>query len=339
MKNPRPTIKKVASAAGVSTQTISRVINNRPDVSPETRRRVQAVIASLDYRPSSLARSLIQQRSFTLGVVTAGLKYAGVARSLNGIAARAEEMGYTLLLKELPGFAARDVLPVVHSLLARQVDGLLWAVPEVGENRDWLDTQQVPLPCVFLSMHARPGVSVVTVDNLAGASLAVRHLVERGCRNIGHVAGPQDWWEGRQRLQGWREALSAAGLPAEEQQVVEGNWSSASGSAAFEQLARQFPEMDAVFVANDQMALAVLQSAAAAGIAVPARLAVVGFDGLPETAFYWPPLTTIFQDQQAVGAAAVELLVRQIEAAQSGESQRTTEYIPIMPALVIRSSS
>ena len=130
MKTNRPTIKEVASAAGVSTQTISRVINNRPDVALETRKRVQAVIAALDYRPSTLARSLIQQRSYTLGVVTAGLKYAGIARSLNGITARAEEMGYTLLLKELPGFATCDVLPVIHSLLARQVDGLVWAVPE-----------------------------------------------------------------------------------------------------------------------------------------------------------------------------------------------------------------
>jgi LacI family transcriptional regulator len=230
-------------------------------------------------------------------------------------------------------------MPVVHSLLARQVDGLVWAVPEVGENRAWLaDEPKLPLPCVFLSMEARPGVSVVTVDNLAGSALAVRHLIERGYRAIGHVAGPQDWWEGRQRLQGWRETLRAAGLPAEERQWAEGNWSSASGKTAFEQLADRFPEMDAVFVANDQMALAVLQCAAGRGLAVPGRLAVVGFDGLPETAYYWPALSTVFQDQQAVGGAAVELLVRQIEAQQSGSALASSEYVRIEPTLLERDS-
>jgi LacI family transcriptional regulator len=133
--NKRSTIKQVAKAAGVSTQTVSRVINDRPDVAPQTRERIQHVIEELDYQPSALARSLIQQRSFTLGVVTSGLKYLGPSRTLNGITSMAEELGYALLIEELPRFDTEDIKPRLQDLLSRHVDGIVWAVPEVGDNR------------------------------------------------------------------------------------------------------------------------------------------------------------------------------------------------------------
>src|SRR5512138_153794 len=135
----RATIKQVAKASGVSTQTVSRVINSRPDVAPETRERVLQIIKDLDYQPSALARSLIQQRSFTLGVVTSGLKYLGPSRTLNGITSMAEELDYALLLEEIPRFDTEDIKPLLQSLLSRHVDGVVWAVPEVGENRRWVD--------------------------------------------------------------------------------------------------------------------------------------------------------------------------------------------------------
>ena len=125
-RSGRATIKEVASAAGVSTQTVSRVINDRPDVSPKTRKRVQEVIDRLGYQPSALARSLIQQRSYTLGVVTAGLKYIGPSRTLSGITSAAEEAGYSLLLKELPHFDAAEIEPIFQKLLSRHVDGIIW---------------------------------------------------------------------------------------------------------------------------------------------------------------------------------------------------------------------
>src|SRR5512138_1146801 len=137
-KNVRATIKEVASVAGVSTQTVSRVLNERPDVSPETRKRVQDVIKALSYQPSELARSLISQRSHTLGVVTAGLRYIGPSRTLSGITAAAEASGYSVLLKELPSFHTEDIAPIFQAFLSRHVDGIIWAVPEVGENRKWV---------------------------------------------------------------------------------------------------------------------------------------------------------------------------------------------------------
>ena len=338
--NKRATIKEVARAAGVSIQTVSRVINDRPDVSPETRERIQQVILELDYRPSALARSLIQQRSHTLGVVIAGLKYIGPSRSLNGITSMAEQLKYALLLEEIPHFDTEDIQPILQNLLARHVDGIVWAVPEVGENRRWVDEilENVPVPVVFLTMQARAGVSIVSVDNYAGGVLATRHLLEQGRLHIGHIAGPLEWWEARQRKQAWQETLDNSGLPLSQAAWKEANWSSSSGEAAFEQLLSSYPEMDAVFAANDQMALAVLHTANRRGMCVPQDLAVVGFDNFAESAYFWPALTTINYDQHELGCRAVQEVVKQIEA---GFNNRIVEVqnVLLTPELVVRESS
>ena len=341
IKNKRSTIKEVAVAAGVSTQTVSRVINDRPDVSPDTRQRVQQVILQMDYQPSALARSLIQQRSLTLGVVTAGLKYIGPSRTLNGITSKAEELGYSLLLKELRRFDANNIVPLVQSLLAHHVDGIIWAVPEVGDNRTWLNDHLPDLfvPMVFLTMKPRSKVHVVSVDNYLGAEMATSHLLEQGYRHIGHVAGPLDWWEARQRLDGWRDTLKNAGIAASDSQWAEGNWSSSSGAQAILKLMEQYPEMDAVFVANDQMALSVMQMACKRGLKIPKNLGVVGFDAIPESAYYWPPLTTVFQDQQNVGSTAVREIIDIIEAQWVGQAIPEPKTILIQPELLVRESS
>ena len=333
----RATIKDVAKAAGVSFQTVSRVLNQRPDVAAQTRRRVLDVIDRLGYRPSALARSLVQQRSCTLGVVTAGLKYiGGPGRALNGITRRAAELGYTLLLQELSRFDLIAVEPLVHALLAQQVDGIIWAVPEVGSNHQWLSAPgALPVPFVFVSTAPRPSLPVVCIDNFAGAQLAVRHLLQQGYRHIGHISGPEEWWEAQQRRLGWQGVLAEAGLPAEA--CEEGNWSSASGAQAMRRLLDQFPHLDAVFAANDQMALGALLAVAQGGRKVP-QFGVVGFDGLPEAAYYLPPLTTILQDQQALGMCAVEEVVRLVEAKRQGLPAEPRCTI-LQPALVIRQST
>jgi DNA-binding LacI/PurR family transcriptional regulator len=339
--NKRATIKQVAKAAGVSTQTVSRVINDRPDVAPDTRKRILQVIEELAYQPSALARSLIQQRSYTLGVVTAGLKYIGPSRTLNGIASQAEEMGYTLLLKELSRFDAENIEPSLQTLLSRHVDGIVWAVPEVGDNLQWVDTflDAIPVPIVFLTMADRPALSIVKVDNDMGARMATKHLLQQGYRRIGHISGPLDWWESRQRKAGWQAALADAGIEALEAHCTEGNWSSSSGETAFQQLLHQYPDLDAVFVANDQMALSVLQASCRNKIPVPAQLGVVGFDGLAETPYYWPPLTTIVQDQHLLGCTVVEEIVHAIEKVRRDGVPAEPRTIVIRPELVVRQSS
>ncbi len=337
----KTTIRDIAAAAGVSHQTVSRVLNDRPDVAEETRQRVWRIIEELEYQPSAIARSLSNQRTFTLGVVTAGLDYAGPSRTLNGIAEQAERMGYALLLKELPRFDTNDLQPLFRSLIAQQIDGVIWAVAEVGDNRAWLDEQLggLPVPTIFLTMQARPDVTIVAIDNYAGGRMATEHLLQQGYRHVGHISGPLDWWEARQRQAGWHDALLAAGVAAGELHAEEGDWSSASGEQAIGRLLARFPHVDAVFSANDQMALGVLQAACREGIHVPHDLAVVGFDGLPETAQYWPPLTTVYQDQPQVGRLAVQELVRAIEAGRGGKPQAEPRVISLQPELIVRASS
>lgn len=340
-KYKRSTIKEVAQEAGVSMQTVSRVINDRPDVSPETRQRVQDVIQHMGYQPSALARSLIQQRSFTLGVVTSGLKYIGPSRTLNGIAEKAEELGYALLLKELPRFDTNNVVPLIQSLLSRHVDGIIWAVPEVGDNRAWLEKhlQEQPVPMMFLTMESYQGVSGVSVDNYLGGRIAVKHLLEQGYRRIGHISGPMDWWEARQRWNSWRDTLAKAGIEVDQRHWVEGNWNSVSGAQAIKQLMEQYPEMDAVFVANDQMALSAMQIACKQGVKIPEDLGVVGFDDMTESAYFWPPLTTVQQDQHTLGCIAVSEIVQIIEANRRDKKVSEPKMILLQPTLIIRESS
>lgn len=341
LKFGRATIKEVASAAGVSTQTVSRVINERPDVSPETRKRVQAVIKELEYQPSALARSLIQQRSYTLGVVTAGLQYIGPSRTLNGITSAAEEAGYSLLLKELPRFDADDVAPIFQALLSRHVDGIIWAVPEVGENKNWVDQQifDLRIPIVHLAMEPKENISDVSIDNYLGGRMAMSHLLEQGYAHIGHIAGPMDWWEARQRMAAWEDALKESRFEVGDEYWAEGNWSSASGVQAVEKVFEQYPNMDSIFVANDQMALGVIQVACQKGLRIPEDLGIVGFDNIPEAAFFCPPLTTVQQDQHAVGKVAVEKIIKLIEASWQGLSSVEPRSILLAPTLVVRQSS
>ncbi len=336
----RVTIKHVAKEAGVSTQTVSRVINERPDVSPETRKSVLEVIERLGYHPSELARSLIHRRSMTIGVVTAGLKYTGPNRTLNGITTRAEELGYAILLKELSHFSVEDAQPILKFLLARQVDGILWAGPEVGNNHDWLadGLNDIPVPIIFLTMEPRPGIPVLSIDNYAGGVLATQHLLDQGRRHIAHLSGPLEWWEARQRKKAWQETLEKAGRKVEERFSVEGNWSTASGHPAFQQLKENYPEMDAVFVANDQMALSILRIACETGIRVPDELAVVGFDDLAESPYFWPALTTVKQNQHELGCRAVGELVGRIEKARADQVSESINIL-LTPELIVRQSS
>jgi DNA-binding LacI/PurR family transcriptional regulator len=340
-KTVRATIKEVASVAGVSTQTVSRVINERPDVSPETRQRVQEVIKDLNYQPSALARSLISQRSHTLGVVTAGLKFIGPSRTLSGITSAAEEAGYSLLLKELPNSDTDDVAPIFQAFLSRHVDGIIWAVPEIGENRKWVNNppSDIEVPLVYLTMEPRKNISVVSIDNYLGGRMAMSHLLEQGYRKIGHIAGPLDWWESRQRMAAWKDALTEAGLEVQDAHFVIGNWSSASGALAVEKLFDQYPDLDAIFVANDQMALSAIQFCWEKGICIPNDVGIIGFDNIVESAFFHPALTTIQQDQYKVAKLAVAEIINIIESGWQGQGPVDSKAIILPPTLVVRQSS
>ncbi len=333
------TIHDVAAAAGVSYQTVSRVINERPDVSEETRQRVLEIIDRLGFQPSTVARSL-RGRSGCLGVVASGLDYFGPAGVLTGVERQSSDCGYSIFLKLIRDPINGDTDRILNELLSHRVEGIIWAVPEIGSNRDWLETKlaELEVPVVFISSQPRPQITNVDIDNAYGAQLATGHLIEQGYQHIGIICGPRDWWDARQREEGWRSAMLAAGLPVAERQVTAGDWSTRSGEDAFEELLEKFPEMEAVFACNDQMALGVLQVIYRQRKRVPRDLALVGFDDIPEAAYFLPPLTTIRQDLIRLGGMAVEALCRMLEAGYRRQ-RSAPETILVKPTLMIRESS
>jgi LacI family transcriptional regulator len=335
------TLQDVARLAGVSTKTVSRVVNNQGEISGATRERVQAAIDQLGYRPNILARSLVNRRSNTLAVVAWGIDYYGPSRMVVGIEHQSDEHGYSLFLKLVARPDDAQVDRLLDELIARRVDGIIWAAPEVGENRSWLTPAilaQLP-PIVFLSMAPRPDLVIVAVENRGGAAEAVRHLLDQGRQHIGHIAGPLAWWEARERNAGWEAALTQAGRPAPPSLSVQGDWSAASGDRALRALLAHEPNLDAIFVGSDQMALGALGAAHRLGRRVPDDLAFVGFDDIPESAFFWPPLTTVRQPLIDAGRVAVKTLHQIIGGKWPLRADSDPNLTLIKPELVIRASS
>lgn len=338
MSGQKPvTIKHVAEQADVSTQTVSRVLNNRPDVAPETRERVQQIIDQLGYKPSAIARSLIRRRSQTVGVVIAELRQYGPMRRLLGMDQAATELGYSLHLSLVHQPEMDNGDEILDELLTWHVDGIIWAIPEVGRDQIWLQRKasQLPVPFVVISEQSLHNEYTVSVDNRAGGFLATQHLLAQGYWHLGIITGPLTWVTAQQRLLGWQDALGSY----ENRQIFEGDWSAASGACGLRQLLEQFPEIDAVCVGNDQMALGVLQVAHQLGLRVPEDLGIIGFDNIPEAAYFYPPLSTIRHKLADQGRLAIQRLIETIEARQNNTVLPPIEASILQPELVVRKSS
>jgi LacI family transcriptional regulator len=343
MRKKSVTIKEVAREAGVSAQTVSRVLNDRADVSDETRSNIQRIITTMGYSPNILARSLIQGKSHTIGVVGYGLGYYGPSRILTGIERQANELGYSLLFSLLRQPEQNLGKDLFTNLVSRKVDGIIWAVPEIGEDRPTLiaQAQAAPVPVVFINMEPREGLSVAAMDNVSGARQAVDHLIQQGYAKIGIITGPSSWWESRQREAGWLAALTAAGRIGSRAELerlrVAGDWYPSSGASGLTQLLQQEPKLDAVFACNDPMALGALQAARKLGKEVPRDLAIAGYDDVPEASFFYPPLTTVRQPLAEMGAQAMRMLHRALT--HPGSDAYPPEQVWMRPELVIRDSS
>lgn len=335
------TIVEVAQQAQVSAGTVSNVLTNKRPVAAATRDRVLRAIEALGYQPNLLARSLVNRSTNTLGVVAYGLEYYGPSRTLVGIEQQAAALGYSLLLDLLHRPDRQDVDAVLDELTARRVDGIIWAVHEVGDNHAWINEARLRTlpPMIFLTMEQHPMASIVSTDNRAGARLATQHLIATGHRTVGIIAGPAAWWEARERLAGWRDALEAVGLEASPALVAEADWTAAAGEAALSGLLARRPDVDAVFACNDQMALGALRHCHASGRPVPGKLAIVGFDNTPESAYFWPSLTTVRQHLAELGRVAVNELQHRIEVRLEGVDAEAPTLDLLQPELIVRESS
>ncbi len=338
--NHKVTIKDVAQAAGVSTQTVSRVINLRPDVSQKTKERVQKVIDELGYSPNVIARSLVRGRSNTLGVVGYGLGYFGPTSILKGIEQKSNELGFSLLFSLLKDFEPSLINTITRNLLSRQVEGIIWAVPGNDRLSGQLSSRfkNISVPFVFLNKTKHANEMVVALDNHHGAKMATEHLLGQGYRRVGIITGPKDWWEAQQREAGWREVMQGfIGGDLGKLKVV-GNWSAHSGDVGLRELLTKDPQIDAIFACNDQMALGALQASRQMGIRIPQELGIVGFDDIPEAPYFFPSLSTIRQDAEELGAQAVTQMNNYIHAHQQGE-EFLPEVVWVKPRLIVRNSS
>jgi DNA-binding LacI/PurR family transcriptional regulator len=319
----------VARAAGVSHQTVSRVLNHHPSVRPETRERVLAAIDELDYRRNLAARALVTRRTQTIGVVSFDTTLYGPASTLYGLQLAARQAGYFVSVASMKTID-RDTVPAALERLGEQnVDGVIVIAP-LRQAAEALAELPRGRPLVAVGGSAK-GSPDVCVDQAEGATMATRHLLEQGASTVWHVAGPTDWLEADERVYGWRTTLETAGVPVPE--PVRGDWSPSSGYAAGKILAAR-DDVEAVFVANDQMALGVLRAFNERGVRVPEDVLLVGFDDIPEAAFFTPPLTTVLQSFIEVGRRSIEQLLVQI----AGD---VTQHEPVIiaPRLVVRQSS
>jgi DNA-binding LacI/PurR family transcriptional regulator len=323
----------VARLAGVSHQTVSRVINGQTNLRPTTRQRVEEAIRQLGYRPNSAARALVTKRSATIGVIGSKSGFWGPSSVHRTVQAAGREAGFFVSSVNVPDLTREAVSDAVDHLRDQRVEGIV-LIAANDEAVEVARHQEVAgIPVVVVEGSLEKARWTVGVDQEAGARLATRHLLDLGHAEIVHLAGPLQWTEARSRLQGWQAAMHDTGLRPSPH--VEGDWTAASGYRIGAQLARR-DDVTAVFAANDQMALGLLRALWEAGRSVPADVSVVGFDDIPEAEFLIPPLTTVRQDFTAVGHRAIEILQTAISHPRpEGEMPERL----IRPELVVRAST
>lgn len=328
----RPDIHAVARHAGVSHQTVSRVLNEHPNVRASTRDRVREAMAVLGYAPNVAARTLITGRSRTLGLVVLNEELHGPACALRAIEQDARAAGYGVRIIHLSAVARSTLRDVVESLREQLVEAVLIVDPH-PEDQPLLEPVPPDLPMVTVGGLRSRGVPGVSFDSGPGVAQAVDYLLGLGHQTVYHVAGPAGWSESDVRRRAWQDALAKAGRPVPE--PVLGDWSARSGYQAGRVL-RERTDLTAVLAGNDQMALGLLHAFAEAGVRVPADVSVVGFDDVPDAAYYQPALTTLRQDFVELGRHAVELALRQIAA---GSRQGMEGFTLPPPSLILRASA
>ncbi|KNC19374.1 LacI family transcriptional regulator [Arthrobacter sp. RIT-PI-e] len=336
-------MRDVARRAGVSHQTVSRVINGHPSLRTETRARVLAAMDELNFRPNRAARALVTSRTTTIGVlVSKGFEY-GPAASLQAIDSAARAAGYAVDIAHLDTMDACLIRAALDRLLAHGVDGLIILAPQAQTLRE-IERLSITLPFVTVHSSREQDDHRLSVDQAGGAALATRHLLELGHRRIVHVAGPGNWLETAARARGYLSEMLAWGQ--EPEILGSGNWTAESGYRAG-RLMLEDPGITAVFSSNDQTALGVMHAFHEAGRRIPEDLSVVGFDDVPEAAHFWPPLTTVRQDFPELGRRCVATLLELMgtgtgggpSAAGAAPSRHSRVLREVIPDLIIRGSS
>lgn len=326
-----PGLYDVARLAGVSHQTVSRVINSHPNVSESTRLRVQEAISTLGYRRNTAARALVTRHSNTIGVITSVSPHWGPSSTLIGVERAARDAGFYLSVAALHSIEPAGIKEVIGHFVDQGVEGIVVIAPEAAMEHV-SERFVADMPVVMIAAGAEPanGVQITSINQELGARLATRHLLALGHTSIGHIAGPNLWFDALERVRGWRGELADNGIRPGPHLI--GDWTATSGHQAGQQLLRRKRLPSAVFVANDLMAVGVLRAMHDARVRVPDDISIVGFDDMPGAGHLIPGLTTIRQDLDLLGRQCIAMLLAEL-------NQSPMRVSPLEPELVIRQSA
>ena len=333
MPRSRVTIRDVAAKAGVSHQTVSRVINGSERVNPETRARVEAAIQALDYQPNAIAQYMAKGKTTTLACIAPNLTNYTFASIIDAAATEVRKHGYFLFSASAPDEDTFQDL-INDLVTSRRAEGLLVINP-YADGR----FKRIPANIATVFAGARPreeAANSVALNDVNVAKTATQHLLDLGHTKIGIITGPMAEDCSQDRCQGYDEALRNANLKLDPAMVLEGDWQPQSGYDAFMKWREEGQEITAVFAQNDQMALGVIRAARDCGLNIPDQLSIIGIDDIPLSQHFAPPLTTLRQDFTAIGRDAARLLIELIEAPEANEAKK---HLQIPAELVIRRST
>jgi DNA-binding LacI/PurR family transcriptional regulator len=325
----QPTMADVAALAGVSPQTVSRVMRGHPNVSEVTRLQVEAAIEKTGYRRTGLARALVTGRSMTIGVLTHESDHYAAASMMLGIQRSARAHGYFVSAAGTTSVSPAALTEAIEHLRNQGIDGLVVALPVWDE--DSLERATESLPTVVIDALASTFGEIIAIDQMAAGALATEHLLGLGHETVWHVAGPATWKDAAGRTTGWERTLTEAGRVVPP--VLHGDWTPESGYRNGQILARM-DDVTAVFASSDEMAFGIMRALLEHGLRIPEDVSIVGMDDIALAAYAWPPLTTIRQPFEQMGSVAVDQVVRLIE-----EIEPQAETITIAPELIVRQST
>ncbi len=327
------TMKDVARLAGVSTSTVSHVINNNRFVSDAVREKIEAAISELNYAPSALARSLKINQTHTIGMLLTASSNPFYSEVVRGVENSCYERGYSLVLCNTEGDEER-MNRSLETLLQKRVDGLLIMCTESHLPSEDILKRYPSIPTVMMDWAPFEGDSDLIQDNsLLGGEQATAYLISRGYTRIACIAGPQDKTPARLRLEGYKQAMAAAGLPILPGYIINSDFEFQGGFNAMNQLLSLNPAPQAVFTSNDAMAVGVYHALYQAGLSVPQDMAVIGYDNIELARYMTPPLTTIHQPKDELGELAIDALIHRL--ADPGVSP---QLLVLTPELIERAS-
>ena len=329
MTGRKANIYDVAKLAEVSHQTVSRVLNNHPSVKPATREKVESAIAELKYRPNQAARQLVTARSKMVGIISAGAELYGAWAILNAMGREARVEGYSVISISVLLDSPESWREGIEQLRNLDIDGVITiALPNqiVKEVEKSLASATI----VIVDTEPSKKFDSVNIENYEGGKFATEHLISLGHKAIAHITGPSNGYEGQQRRQGYEDAMRYAKLKPD---VLEGDWSIATGYEIGKVIAARKIRPTALFTSNDHLALGAIKALGENGVRVPGDMSIVGFDDIPEAAFLRPALTTIRQDFDQLGKLAIERMLIQLREPTKREA------LTISPELIVREST